>query len=254
MTTIDPDADFATYYKSGRDPDETCKRLYQWHQMLWGRTVHGVAPFQLEVAYRGRFELNLITADGKRFRLGSDGIVNTWTSPGWARRYAFGSDLVAEIAADTDDFYRIASTIGGYIVFPLNSPDQAGNTINQARGVHPLIADRFDLTLECIRRHYAERDSADLVRDEDNPLRDRLACYGDFFGLFADFDTYVRFFLLDDLLTPDRRAVRSLLSGNPLNSFAPPALAATPEQYAEFRRNSIAFVMGRNARIRQLGF
>lgn len=27
-------------------------------------------------------------------------------------------------------------------------------TINGARGCHPLIKDRFDLTLECIRRHY----------------------------------------------------------------------------------------------------
>jgi hypothetical protein len=246
VSTIDPDNDFASYYQDGGDPDQTSERLYQWQRSLWGRPVPGVEQFQLDVAYRGRYELDLTTAGGGRFRLGSDGIITTWTSPGWASRYEFGADLVAEIAADTDNFYRIASTIGGYIVFPLNNPDQTGHTINQARGVHPSIADRFDLTLECIRRHYNDR-------DEDSPFRDRLAYYGDFFDLFGTFDTYVRFFLLDDLLTPDRSAVRSLMSGDPLSGFTAPALAATATQYAQFRSNSIAFVTARNDRIRQLG-
>ncbi len=43
---------------------------------------------------------------------------------------------------------------------------------------------RFDLTLECIRRHYL---------DEPSPLSDTLAWYADFFGLFGDFAGYVDF-------------------------------------------------------------
>ena len=39
------------------------------------------------------------------------------------------------------------------MVFPANRIEKK-NTINGARGVHPRIADRFDLTAECIRRHY----------------------------------------------------------------------------------------------------
>ena len=39
-------------------------------------------------------------------------------------------------------------------------------TINGARGFHPRIKDRFDLTVECIRRHY---------RKENSPLSDTLA-------------------------------------------------------------------------------
>lgn len=75
--------------------------------------------------------MSLRTADGAGFRLASDGMIPTWSSPGWARW--LDADLVTEIAKDADDFYRTASTIGGYILFPRNRIGQAGRTINQAR-------------------------------------------------------------------------------------------------------------------------
>ncbi len=68
-------------------------------------------------------------------------------------------------------------TIGSSIIFPGNRIDVA-STINGARGFHPRIADRFDLTLECIRRHY---------RGESSPLPPTLLKCGDFFGLFESF-------------------------------------------------------------------
>lgn len=58
---------------------------------------------------------------------------------------------------------------------------------------------RFDLTVECIRRHYAAGDS---------PLAATLARYADFFALFEDFQGYVEYFLLQDLVAPDCSAVR----------------------------------------------
>jgi len=241
---IDPDEDFAAHYRNGGDPDDECARLYAWHRALWGRSVPGLPPLELSVIYGRGFEMSLRTADGPEFRLASDGIIPTWSSPGWAR--SFDADLVAEIAKDADDFYRIASTIGGYILFPRNRIGQAGSTINQARGVDPRIADRFDLTLECIRLHYSDPTA-------ENPLGERLAYYADFFALFGDFDGYVRLFLLDDLVTADRGAVLSLISGEPLSAFDTPALAVSPTQYADYRRRSIAFVRKRNARILQLG-
>jgi hypothetical protein len=67
-------------------------------------------------------------------------------------------------------------------------------TINGARGFHPKIKDRFDLTVECIRRHY---------RAEDSPLSDTLSRYADFFALFRNFEGYVEHFLLQDLFTAD---------------------------------------------------
>lgn len=241
---IDPEQDFAAHYKQGGDPDRDCPRLYAWHRAIWGRTTPDRAALSLEVVYDRGYEMALTTADGKHFRLASDGIIPTWSSAGWAK--SFDTHVAAEIAKDTDDFYRVASTIGGYVLFPRNRPGQAGHTINQARGVHRQIADRFDLTLESIRLHYTDPTA-------DNPLAERLAYYADFFALFDDFSGYVRHFMLEDLVTDDQEAVVSLMTGEPLSGFSTPAVAGSPEQYAVYRQRSIAFVNARNARMVQLG-
>jgi hypothetical protein len=243
VSNIDPDLDFASYYHDGGDPDRDCERLYQWHRALWGRAVAGVGPFELEIVYDRGYEMRLRVGDGTELRLASDGIIPTWSTPGWTMRFA--PHLVAEIERDENDFYRIASTIGGYIVFPRNRMGQTGPTINQARGKHPAIADRFDLTLECIRRHYSEPAA-------ENPLGARLAYYNDFFALFGDFDTYVSFFLLDDLITEGRNAVKSLMTGESLTAFSMPAFATSAQEYAEYRQRSISFVTARNERIRKI--
>ena len=51
---------------------------------------------------------------------------------------------------ETEAFSRIGYAIGGMMVFPCYRVDRK-MTINQARGCHGWIRDRFDLTLECIR-------------------------------------------------------------------------------------------------------
>lgn len=87
-------------------------------------------------------------------------------------------------------------TIGSSIVFPSNRIDGA-TTIKCARGYHPRIANRFDLTLECIRRP---------SRGESSPLASTLQRYTQFFELFVDFSQYFEYFLLDGLW--DRRTSR----------------------------------------------
>jgi hypothetical protein len=84
---------------------------------------------------------------------------------------------------ENDAFMAIAYTIGGMMVFPENQIERKP-TINQARGFTRSIADRFDLTLECIRRHYARHNS---------PLALTLSRYAEFFALFGDFRGYVSF-------------------------------------------------------------
>jgi len=122
------------------------------------------------------------------------------------------------------------------MVFPSNRVD-GKITINGARGFLRLIADRMDLTLESIRRHY---------RGEPSPLGATLARYADFFALFDDFDGYVDFFLLQDLVTTDGAAVRFFM---PFDDFNPPAIPWDVETYGEFRRLSIEFIEARNRRI-----
>ena len=112
----------------------------------------------------------------------------------------------------------IAYTIGGMMVFPGNQINRKW-TINQARGCIRAISDRFDLTLECIRRHYI---------DEPSPLGDTLARYADFFGLFGDFAGYVDFFHLQDLVNEATPTVKFFMR---FEDFAASPLPETLEAY-----------------------
>jgi len=62
------------------------------------------------------------------------------------------------------------------------------------RGTNAYIMDRWDLTMECIRRFYL---------GEDSPLYEVLNRDRDFYELFVDFKGYVDFFYLQDCVTPD---------------------------------------------------
>ena len=62
-------------------------------------------------------------------------------------------------------------------------------------GSHVVVRtsdERFDLTVECIRRHYQG--------DTTHPLAEAFDRYRDFFDLFESFAGYVDFWLLDDLV------------------------------------------------------
>jgi hypothetical protein len=134
------------------------------------------------------------------------------------------------------DFTRRGLTVGGTMVFPSN---QIGRkwAINQARGMDRKIEDRFDLTLECVRRHYM---------GEGSPLAPVLDRYSDFFAIFGDFKGYVDFFLLQDLVSEDYREVRFF---TPWSDFSTPALPRTLEEYRAYRAATLAFLDARIQRI-----
>ena len=125
-------------------------------------------------------------------------------------------------------------TIGGHIVFPAHKKN--GFTINQARGVSRIICDRFDLTLECIRRFY---------RNEESPLSNTLTNYKDFFDLFVDFKGYVDFFHLQDFIYDNEKINFSL----PFDNFNRPALPLTVDEYKQYRNHTIDLMNSRNKRI-----
>lgn len=108
-------------------------------------------------------------------------------------------------------YLQKANTIGGFVLFPRHA-----NSINQKRGTGSLIYDRFDLTLECIRRYY---------NNEESPLFDILKKDEDFFDLFrkgkSGFENYAKFFCLNksydgkhNWVTEDCSAVYDLMSEN----------------------------------------
>lgn len=166
---------------------------------------------------------------GERY-FSSDSIIHSFR--GWMRLATLFEQVPTEWV---DDIHDTGSTIGGYLIFPSDQRD-GKPTINAARGTNRTISDRFDLTLECIRRHYA---------GEPSPLSALLTRYADFFDLFGSFESYVEFFLLQDLL--GRHAeIRWWL---PFDDFARSPVPESVDEYAVYRAMTTDFVHARNQRI-----
>ncbi|MBI4939658.1 MAG: hypothetical protein HY830_02790 [Actinobacteria bacterium] len=214
---------------NGKDPDSHSATLRRYHKLLWSKPLPNGADFTLSATRPGTYLHH--HSDLGEFFLASDSVMQTFS------RWELTKHLVSQLPeVDITTFQTLGYTIGGMMIFPGNRVD-AKMTINGARGFTRRIADRFDLTLECIRRHYDGQHS---------PLTDVLARYRDFFALFEDFPGYVDFFLLDDLVTPDGRDIRFFM---PFDDFVFPAVPRDVASYMEFRRRSMCFMEARNRRI-----
>lgn len=228
---IDIAFDFRSDTPFGRDPDAFSPTLRRYHRYLWSKPLPGGDRFDLDDSTPGVY-LHHRSPLGEYF-LSSDSFLQSFTR--WAALEHITSQMPK---ADIERFRSIGSTIGGMIVFPANRI--AGKqTINGARGFNRKIADRMDLTLECIRRHYLGQSS---------PLGDALQRYNDFFSLFEHFRGYVDFFLLQDMVTGDYANVQFFM---PFDDFFSPAVPQNIESYREYRRRSMTFAEARNRRIHQ---
>lgn len=226
---IDTTFDMRSDTPAGKDPDTFSPTLRRYHRCLWSKPLSDGTMFELDdTGPRTRY-LHHRSAAGEFF-LASDTIIHTYSY--WLKM----RPITDQIPEDEKEAFRgVGYTIGGMTVFPGNSID-GKRTINGARGMSPRIADRFDLTLEAIRRHYV---------GESSPLGDVLARHGDFFRLFGDFAGYVDFFRFDDLVGADGK-IQFLL---PFDDFHGSPLPRTVEQYREYRDRSVEFVVARNARL-----
>lgn len=213
----------------GKDPDIYSPTLRRYHKFLWSKALPNGRLLDLNDTVRGAY-LHHRSELGEFF-LSSDSVIPTFTRWGFAKAHP---ELYSE--EENKAFMRISYTVGGMMVFPGNRI-QGKWTINQARGCLRTISDRFDLTVECIRRHYAGQSS---------PLGETLARYRDFFALFEDFGGYVGFFLLQDLVSHDGADVRFFM---PFDAFRTASVPEDDATYREFRRRSIEFIEARNRRI-----
>ena len=225
---IEPTFDFRSDTPLGRDPDASSPTLRRYHQFLWSKPLPSGAPFELDIATPPY--LHHLSQLGE-FWLTSDSMIPTWSR--WTKM-AHIIDQIPEV--EREEFRRIGYTIGGMTVFPGKKVGGA-MTINGARGCNARIADRFDLTVECIRRHYL---------GEPSPLRDTLARYADFFGLFGDFAGYVGFFHLQDLVDENTSTVMFF---TPFEDFTASPLPVTLDAYLGYRKHAIEFIESRNLRI-----
>ena len=160
-----------------KDPDAVSPTLRRYHRLLWSKPLPSGPLFGL-VDTSPRVYLHHRSQLGE-FWLTSDAVVPTF------RKERALSHILEQIPDELAAFLRVGYTIGGMMLF-LGNRVGGQMTINGARGCHPRIKDRFDLTVECIRRHY---------RTEDSPLRATLVRYADYFQLFAiSEDTWSSFF------------------------------------------------------------
>lgn len=227
--TIDISFDFRSDTPPGknRDPDKDSPTLHRYHRLLWSKPLPSGAPFDLVDGRPGNYLVHRSRLGD--FYLSSDAVIATLK-----KRARHVWEQVPE--AEREEFGTVGYTIGGMMLFPSNKVD-GKMTLNGARGFNSKIADRFDLTLECIRRQY---------RGEGNPLQEPLDRYGNFFALFGDFPGYVSHFLLQDIVTTDCDGIRFF---TPFEDFSSSPLPRDLAAYQEYKRRSIAFVHARNQRI-----
>jgi hypothetical protein len=228
-TIVDVTFDFRQDTPSGADPDARSPTLRSYHRLLWSKSLPGGAVFTLDERSPKAYLYHRSPLG--EFFLASDAVI-----PSFRRERTLASILERIPVEEQVAFVRLTYTMGGMMVFPGNKVG-AKMTINGARGCHPRIKDRFDLTLECIRRHYIGGQS---------PLTDVLARYDGFFRLFESFQGYVEFFLLQDLTSAAYSAVRF---STPFNDFAGGPVPVTLEAYRVYRDRAAEFIAARNARI-----
>lgn len=228
--SFDPAFDFLNE-AGNEDPDRYSPTLKAYHQRLWSKPLPGGGRFDLEVNPRDHY-LNHSSERGD-FCLTSDAGIPTWTL--WTRPAI--ADIVRQVPeAEREEFYRVSYQMGAMVVFPCNRIG-GQDTINQARGVSWQIADRLDLTVECIRRHYLGQSS---------PLADTLRRYEDFFALFENFEGYTDFFLLQDLVSEDATEVAIF---PPFRGFDASPLPITVGEYRDYRDHAVQFVGARCRRM-----
>jgi len=212
---------------NGGDPDATSPTLRRYHKLLWRKSLPSGDLFDLRDDTPGYY-LHLSSKLGD-FSLGSDAITHSY------KNQKNKKWLTTQIPKEVQELFDRGSTISTYTVFP-NRMVNGKQTINQARGVLRLIDDRFDLTLECIRRLYAE---------ETSPLKEVLNRYSFFFRLFETFEGYAQFFLLQDLIDEQGRIKFYL----PFDNFQSPPQFRDVDDYLVYKSRVESFINARTRRI-----
>lgn len=225
---VDTTFDFRTDATTD-DPDQSSPTLRRYHQLLWSKPLPNGQLIDLGITTPWVYLHH--KSDLGEFLLSSDSVIATFSY------YQSTVGMISQLPkADIEEFEAIGYTIGGMMIFPSNKVDNKW-TINMARGMCRKIADRMDLTLECVRRYYAG--------DTGTPLGATLKRYPEFFNLFRDFRGYVEFFLLQDLVNVDD----GVKFFTPFEDFASSGVPRDIAAYASFRRASMTFVEARNKRI-----
>lgn len=212
----------------GADPDAKSQTMRDYHQFLWSKPLPNGEVMELEQSskYYMRY---------KDLYFGSDSITATF-------RYYRNRELLDKVAQVVPDYKAFVENylhelyqIGGEMLLPSFSW-----CLNQARGCSRRICDRWDLTLECIKRYY-EGTQSPLTKCLEKPANRQ------FFSLFVDFRGFVDFFFLQDLVDEDYNV--KFWYDTPLFQVDP--MPDNVEDYLHFVQTQLTFVKDRNRRIQE---
>ena len=217
-----------------QDPDKYSCRLKKDHCEMWSKPLP-VSKYG-ELKPQPKKERLVAFINGEHFDFGCDSITNCYTNRDNTFELRKDKEIVDLINKYNDVDYTIASSI----IFPLQRDDGVTKwTINQARGCLRRISDRIDLTLECIRIFY-------LDNYQKTPLQSCLIKYKRFFDWFGSFENYVKFFLLDDLVSKDYKTVIGFTDVLDFDHAMP---ISSVEEYKEYIKRNISFIEKRTERI-----
>ena len=225
---IDVNFNFYLDTPKGKDPDSYSDTLRRYHKLLWNKPLPNGTLFNLDL--KTPKILHHKSQLGE-FYLSSDSLAHDYS------KWKSTEHIIKKIPKiEIENFFNLGCTIGGYTIFPSHRIDNQ-MTINGSRGINKKIKDRFDLTLECIRRFYL---------NEDSPLLETLSRYKDFFKLFDDFKGYVDFFLFQDLVQSNYSSINYFL---PSNNFNNSPIPNDIQEYKVYRKNMTEFINKRSKRI-----
>lgn len=223
-----------------KDPDSFSKTLAQYHQLLWSRQP--LQAFTIDKTCR-------LISDSRVY-YSSDRMcppfINKKASGfchNFGNRMKFIDEMLSE--GERKKFYLLSNTIGNRIIFPQTKINNLP-TINQARGYGKTsyqTRDRFDLTLECIRKFYCYLITQDEV-DGISPLFETLKRYSTFFKLFKNFKGYIDFFLLEALVDVNYK-IKFFLDFDDFTSEGFVSLP-TEDNYLRYKSNVEKFINQRN--------
>lgn len=221
------------------DPDSASATLRNYHQALWSRELPNGQVMKLEKGKNSDY----LTWNGMRFA--SDSIATQ-------HRYIKCTDVINEVSKEMEDYHqfvydttRFTYTMGGMMIFP-----KLRGSMNQDRGTNPMIADRWDLTLECIKRYYEQPENDAYTF---NPLWKTIKRSEKFFNLFVDFNGYIEFFFLQDFMDENGKVVRFMPdyfdeNGNFTKKYPVPQTASEYLANIEIQKE---IIKKRNNRIRE---
>jgi len=180
--------------KDGQDVDAYSLNLAHFHQYLWTRMTPSGIKLNLVKSSSPRYEFFF----NKKQRFSSDSMTNSYCLWNQNKQLPIKTKLIENLY---EKYKEVDNTIAGFIIFPKNDNKFDRHwTINQTRGTCSTIKDRFDFTLECIRRWYAKEEGQ-------NPLEEVLERQNYFYMLFNDFKGYIDFFFLQDFVDENYRVI-----------------------------------------------